>query len=269
MIPTTTLTERQRREREYYDQFVTRAKPRVLSFNAVRGRERRPWNPYWCVAELVSNAFSSPSQRLLDFGCGPGSYAIAFANLGYDVSAFDVSPVNIRVAESLAEEYGLANRTHFTVGVAERLDYPSGYFDVIVGIDILHHVQIQPAIEECLRVLKPGGFAVFKEPNEAPLFDALRNSRLGRRIKKKEASFEHHVTADERKLSKDDLRLLHRLCRVEERRFRVLSRLEALMRRPPMRRGSSVLEMIDYRLLRAVPPLGALGGNVVLVCRHR
>src|SRR5436853_497024 len=120
---------------------------------------------------------------------------------------------------------------------AERLDYPSACFDVIVGIDILHHVQIRAAIEECLRVLKPGGFAVFKEPNEVPLFDALRNSRLGRTIKKKEASFEHHITADERKLSRDDLRLIRRLCRVEERRFRVVSRLEAFMRRPPMRGG--------------------------------
>src|SRR5207249_11732812 len=117
MTETTLLTERQMRERQYYDEFVQRTRPGVASLAAVRGEERRPWNPYWYVAEIVAGHFTGPTQRLLDFGCGPGSYAVAFAHAGYEVSAFDISPANIRTAESLAARYGVADRTHFSVGV--------------------------------------------------------------------------------------------------------------------------------------------------------
>src|SRR5436853_497027 len=40
MTQTAALTTRQLREREYYDEFVKRTKPRVLSLNAVRGAAR-------------------------------------------------------------------------------------------------------------------------------------------------------------------------------------------------------------------------------------
>jgi 2-polyprenyl-3-methyl-5-hydroxy-6-metoxy-1,4-benzoquinol methylase len=181
------LTERQRREQTYYDEYVKRTTPTEISFAPVLGGERRPWNPYWCVADIVTSRFTgSSSERLLDVGCGPGNYAIQFAQVGYQVFGVDISPGNIDTAARLAARYNLAERTEFGVGTAERLDYPDGHFDVIVGIDILHHVEIHAAMLECLRVLKPDGVAVFKEPIEAPLFDRLRNTRLGRAIRPKE-----------------------------------------------------------------------------------
>jgi SAM-dependent methyltransferase len=267
------LTERQIRERHYYDQFVQHTSPDVASLDAVRGAERRPWNPYWFVAERIRELYTSPSQRLLDFGCGPGSYGVQCAHVGYEVWGFDISPGNITAARSLAERYGLSARTHFDVGAAEQLDYPSSYFDVIVGIDILHHVEIRPAIRECIRVLKPGGMAIFKEPIEVPIFDRLRNTRLGRRLRPKEASFERHITEDEKKLTASDLAAVKEGWRVDERRFRLASRLDALFDSRGgyvfvTRTGASRLEIFDQTLLRVCPPLGVFGGNVVLLCRH-
>src|SRR2546430_16748013 len=89
-----------------------------------------------------------------------------------EVFGFDISPNNIAVAKRLAEKYGFEERTHFTLGVAEECAYPSDSFDLVTGIDILHHVDIPRAVRECLRVLKRGGGAVFKGPNEGPRFDA-------------------------------------------------------------------------------------------------
>jgi 2-polyprenyl-3-methyl-5-hydroxy-6-metoxy-1,4-benzoquinol methylase len=267
------LTDRQVRERQYYDEFVRRTSPDVASPAAIRGEERRPWNPYWYVAELLQQRFTSPTQQLLDFGCGPGSYSVQCAQIGYEVSGFDISPGNVEVATALASRYGVGDRAHFAVGAAEELHYPSSYFDVIVGIDILHHVDIRPAIHECLRVLKPGGAAIFKEPIEVPVLDRLRNTALGRALRPKEASFDRHITEDERKLKATDVRVIRELCQVEERRFRFVSRLEALVSASGhallTRTGASRLEMLDHHLLRACPPLGVFGGNVVLVCRHR
>ena len=133
------LTERQLRERKYYDHFVARHAVDVGSLAAVRGEERRPWNPYWFVTEMVRERFTASTQRLLDFGCGHGTYSVLFAHLGYRVTGFDVSPRNVEAARALAARYGMSERTRFDVGVAEALDYPSSHFDIVVGIDILHH----------------------------------------------------------------------------------------------------------------------------------
>ena len=245
-----TLTERQVRERQYYDEFVQRAPLVIGSIAAISGEERRPWNPYWYVADILRECYANASRQLLDFGCGPGSYSVMCAHLGYEVWGFDISPGNVVAARALAGRYGMADRTHFAVGAAESLEYQDSFFDVIVGIDILHHVDIRPAIEECLRVLKPGGVAIFKEPVETPVFDRLRQSAVARWLWPKDASFDRHITEDERKMTALDLDTIRALCRVDERRFRVVSRLEAFANghEGPLFRtksGSSRLEILD------------------------
>jgi 2-polyprenyl-3-methyl-5-hydroxy-6-metoxy-1,4-benzoquinol methylase len=264
------LTDRQHRERAYYDEYARRTAPDRVWFEPVSGAERRPWNPYWFVAGLVRDAYTRRGQRLLDFGCGPGLYSVQFAHIGYEVFGFDISPANVQVAQQLSVQYGVQDRMHFQQGVAERLEYPDAYFDVIAGIDILHHVEIEPAIVECLRVLKPGGIAAFKEPVEAPLFDRLRNTRMGRWLAPKQASFELHITEDERKLTRSDLDTIMKAAPgAEVHPFRVLSRVEALFGdRAPRWRGSSLLEMLDPPLVRVVPGLHRLAGTVVIVFRR-
>jgi 2-polyprenyl-3-methyl-5-hydroxy-6-metoxy-1,4-benzoquinol methylase len=269
-VPQIALTGRQQREQQYYEAFVKHRPTQIASLASFQGEERRPWNPYWFVIERVMAQFRSREQRLLDFGCGPGRYAIPFAHVGYDVYGFDVSPANVDAAAALAVNHGVSERTHFTVGVAEALDYASESFDVIVGIDILHHVEIARAVPECLRVLKPGGVAIFKEPVEAPVFDTLRNSPLGLAIVPKHPSLEAHLTEDERKLRPADLRLIRQLTEVRATRFRLLSRIDTLLgARAVTAQGSSRLEIVDRYLLRAMPFIGSFAGTVVLECRHR
>jgi 2-polyprenyl-3-methyl-5-hydroxy-6-metoxy-1,4-benzoquinol methylase len=264
------LTDRQQRERAYYQEYARRTAPGRVWFEPVIGEERRPWNPYWFAAGLVRDEYKRPGQRLLDFGCGPGLYSIQFGHIGYEVFGFDISPANVEIATQLARQYGVSDRMHFRQGIAERLDYADAYFDVIAGIDILHHVEIEQAISECLRVLKPGGLAVFKEPVEAPLFDKMRNTRIGRWLAPKQASFDLHITDDERKLTSSDLHAIRKAApRAEVHPFRVLSRIEALFgSRAPRWRGSSLLEMVDPPLVRVVPGLGRLAGTVVITFRR-
>lgn len=262
------LTDRQAAERQFYDSFAARA-PRQIGFAPVSGRERRPWNPYWRVHELAREWFQSPAQRLLDFGCGFGDTSVRLARVGYDVYGFDVSPANIDTARAISARYGFERRTHFSVQTAESLDYPDGFFDVIVGIDILHHVDIPAALRECLRVLAPGGHAVFHEPVEAPLFEPLRNSRLGQWLVPKTASLDRHVTRDERKLTRSDLRFIQSLCPdLSVEPFLLLARLDRFLPHPPRLRWS-LLERFDAVLFARVPPLRMLRGKVVLTFSQR
>jgi ubiquinone/menaquinone biosynthesis C-methylase UbiE len=224
----------------------------------IAGKEQRPWNPYWHLFALVQKSYR-PGARLLDFGCGWGDNSVVFAHIGYQVEGFDISEGNLDVARQLAEKEGLAKQAHFSVQRAESLNYPDGHFDVVAGVDILHHVDIPSAMIECRRVLREGGVAFFVEPLSNPLFDRVRNTRLVRRFWPNEASFERHLTADERKVTNEDLKLIGRFFpRHRIDRFRILSRLEVLFHVGLMR-----LEKLDYTL-RFVPFYGALAGTIVL-----
>jgi 2-polyprenyl-3-methyl-5-hydroxy-6-metoxy-1,4-benzoquinol methylase len=264
------LTERQQRERSYYEEFARLEAPADISLDPVLGAETRPWNSYWYACQLVKEHFRSPNQKLLDFGCGTGYFPVLFATVGYEVHGFDIAENNVAASRELARRHGLAHRIHLSVGVAEQLDFPDGSFDVVTGIDILHHVDIPRAIAECRRVLRPGGIAIFREPLLAPLFDTLRQSWFGRWLVPNEASFERHITHDERKLSRDDLRTIANLgFDLAIKRFRLLARLHALAGPPRDPDAPLRLELIDERILRRVPALGAFAGTAVLLLRKQ
>ena len=113
-------------------------------------------------------------------------------------------------------------------------------------------------------MLRNGGVAFFLEPLSNPLFDTIRNTTLIRRFWPNEASFERHITRDERKLTGKDLEFIRRIFqRPTVDRFRVLSRLEVLLHK-----GSMTLEKLDYGL-RHVPFYGWFAGTVVLTLDKR
>jgi ubiquinone/menaquinone biosynthesis C-methylase UbiE len=175
------------------------------------------------------------------------------------VDGFDISEGNLDVARQLAEQEGLANQVHFSIQRAECLNYPEGHFDVVAGVDILHHVEISSAMAECRRVLREGGVAFFLEPLSSPLFDSVRNTSLIRRLWPNEASLERHITSDERKLTDEDLKLISRNFPLHTMdKFRILSRLEVLFHAGGMR-----LEKLEYPL-RLVPDYGRQAGTIVL-----
>lgn len=259
------LSERQKREREFYEQFSQLDISPIVSFASISGKKARPGNSYWHVISVVKQNFRSGDQKLLDFGCGKGDCSVIHSRIGYEVFGFDLSPNNVAIAKRLAHKYGVTERTHFQVSAAEDLDYPSDFFDLIVGTDILHHVEISRALSECSRVLKKGGLAIFHEPMRVPVFDALRETKLGTWLVPKVVSLERHVTQDERKLTVNDLETIGGIgsnCSIE--RFLLFSRLDRFIthgKRPEF------LEMVDFYLLQWLPFLKSFAGVVVIVLR--
>jgi len=257
------LTPRQQREREYYNQYSQQMKDARVDLAAIAGKEQRPWNPYWHLFALVKERYT-PGSRLLDFGCGWGTNSAVFAHIGYQVQGFDISERNLEVARQVAEKEGIADQVNFSVQRAEALEYPDGHFDVVAGVDILHHVEISSAITECRRVLREGGVAFFIEPLNNPLFDYVRNTRVVRRFCPNDASFERHITCDERKLTNKDLAVIGRIFpRHRIDRFRVASRLQVLFPGDGM-----AWEKLDYSL-RFVPLYGSLAGTIVLTLEKK
>jgi ubiquinone/menaquinone biosynthesis C-methylase UbiE len=261
------LTQRQIRELEFYQEFSERNASLDVCFDSILGTETRPWNSYWRVAEIARECFRSEGQRLLDFGCGTGESSVLFSRIGYEVFGFDLSPNNISNAGRLARKYGVEGKTHFSVSVAEQLDYPTETFDVVVGTDILHHVDINQALAEALRVLKKGGLAIFHEPIRAPIFDSLRETAFGTWLVPRQASLDHHITEDERKLTKKDFETIRLFdAGFSAQRFLLFSRLDRFIRNSNSARPS-FLEQLDFKLFKLLPFLKQFGGIAVIVLR--
>ena len=50
-------------------------------------------------------------------------------------------------------------------GNAEQMPYAASSFDAVYGSSVLHHLDLDRALAEVFRVLRPGGRCVFTEPN--------------------------------------------------------------------------------------------------------
>jgi SAM-dependent methyltransferase len=93
-------------------------------------------------------------------------------------SVTDLSPGMVRVALRNAENLGLP--VDGRVADAERIPYDDNTFDLVVGHAVLHHIpDVEQALRECLRVLKPGGRFVFAgEPTTVGNFYARWLGRI-------------------------------------------------------------------------------------------
>lgn len=104
------------------------------------------------------------NQKVLEYGCGEGSYSFDLAKLNAKVYGIDISDVAIKNAKKLANETKLNDFLDFKVMNAEELDFPDRFFDKICGNSILHHLELKKSLLELNRVLKNEGSAIFIEP---------------------------------------------------------------------------------------------------------
>ena len=111
------------------------------------------------VAMLTSGLH--PGMRVLELGCGTGYFTRELARKGATITAVDISPELL----AIAREKCRALEISFENQNAYALDYPDSSYDAVVGSSVLHHLDVEPALREIHRVLRPGGKITFTEPN--------------------------------------------------------------------------------------------------------
>jgi 2-polyprenyl-3-methyl-5-hydroxy-6-metoxy-1,4-benzoquinol methylase len=98
---------------------------------------------------------------VLELGCGTGYFTQELARCGADIVAVDVSPELLEIARANCS----APNVRYEIQNAYELSYPGDAFDSVVGSSVLHHLEIEEALRQIHRVLRPGGTMFFTEPN--------------------------------------------------------------------------------------------------------
>jgi len=115
----------------------------------------------WARRVKMLSRHLQPGMRVLELGCGTGYFTRELARSGADIVAIDVSPELLQIAKA---NCSMPN-VRYEIQNAYELSYPDRVFNSVVGSSVLHHLEIDEALREIYRVLKPGGTIYFTEPN--------------------------------------------------------------------------------------------------------
>lgn len=138
-------------EEHYYDPWSRRYRDQFINRPMLEGLDLR-------------------GRQVLEAMCGAGLTTQALLDRGAEVTGLDISDACI---ESFRRRWPTCRTACASIAQS---GLPSGVFDAIVVVGGLHHLQpdVDPAVEEIHRLLKPGGSLCFFEPHAGSLPDLVR-----------------------------------------------------------------------------------------------
>ncbi|GJD22277.1 methyltransferase type 11 [Rivularia sp. IAM M-261] len=111
------------------------------------------------IEEVLRWAKIEQASHILDVGCGIGGSSLYLAGkYNASVTGITLSPVQATRAKQRAAEFGLSDRANFQVADALNMPFADNSFDLIWSLESGEHMPDKVKfLQECYRVLKPGG----------------------------------------------------------------------------------------------------------------
>ena len=116
---------------------------------------------------FVKQYTSLENKSIIDIGCGGGILAESLAAAGGVVTAIDLAPQSIEIAKLHLYESGLAIN-YECIAIETKATSSESQFDIVTCMEMLEHVpNPQIIIDNCYKLLKPGGWAFFSTLNRS------------------------------------------------------------------------------------------------------
>ena len=115
----------------------------------------------WARRVKMLSSHLKQGMTVLELGCGVGYFTQELVRSEANVVAIDVSPELLEIARSNCS----APNVQYQLENAHELSYDDAVFDSVVGSSVLHHLEIEKALRDVYRVLRPAGTIFFTEPN--------------------------------------------------------------------------------------------------------
>jgi ubiquinone/menaquinone biosynthesis C-methylase UbiE len=130
-----------------------------------------PPHEIWIRKRLIAAIQCQPT-RILDLGCGTGSSTLMLKQNfpQAEVIGLDLSPYMLVVADHKARQAGL--NIQWLHGLAETTDLEEASFDLVTVSFLLHETPpkiSQLILQECFRLIKPGGQLIILDGNQKRL----------------------------------------------------------------------------------------------------
>ena len=143
---------------QFYDYYAeeSQSEATLARFRAIRD----------CVLRVAAkNGGTGQALEVADIGCGAGTQSLVWSELAHRVHALDVNEPLLDLARQRATKQDYA--IDFRLGSATKLPWANQSMNVCLLIELLEHVpEWEPCLDECARVLRPGGILVLTTSNK-------------------------------------------------------------------------------------------------------
>jgi ubiquinone/menaquinone biosynthesis C-methylase UbiE len=132
------------------------------------------------VAKVLALHMPGPTDRVVDLGCGWGTFGVALTDRVQEIVGVDFSGRSIEICDARCAESGHSN-LRFVCADAGDTGLPGGQYDVVLAADFFEHLYPEDSVrvaQEAYRLLTPGGRFSTWTPHRGHILEVLKNRNI-------------------------------------------------------------------------------------------
>lgn len=129
------------------------------------------------IAKVLELYRPGAGERVVDVGCGWGTFSFALADLAAEVVGVDFSEKSVRLCDRRLGEEPRPN-LRFVCADGGDTGLEEGAWDLILAADLFEHLYPEDSVrvvEEAFRLLRPGGRFSVWTPHRGHILEILKN----------------------------------------------------------------------------------------------